>query len=126
MVSALAPPRTGAVLHSPCTASAQMHMPSVLRCAQPQREQKQYVALSLVLANMPTAVLAEAVASPELPNDSIVVGIALVLLVLTAALNLSLGDVVADEANLPSSTSRINELKRKQSTFIRGGRADPP
>eukprot|EP00965_Chrysotila_dentata_P245752 6206747-Pleurochrysis_carterae.AAC.10 len=56
-----------------------------------------------------------------LPNDGFIVGIALVLLVLIGALQFSLGDVVSDEANLPSSTSRINQLRKQRSTFIRGG-----
>ena len=43
-----------------------------------------------------------------------------VLLVATAALQFSLGDVAADEANLPSSSARINDLRQKRSNFLRG------
>mmetsp|Transcript_26950 Transcript_26950/g.75693 ORF Transcript_26950/g.75693 Transcript_26950/m.75693 type:complete len:131 (+) Transcript_26950:24-416(+) len=57
-------------------------------------------------------------------DDRLVVGFALVVLVATALLNLSLGDVVADEANLPSSSARINDLRQKRSDFLRS--RNPP
>ena len=56
-----------------------------------------------------------------LPPDSYLVAAAVLLLLLTALLNLSLGDVVADEANLPSTSTRINQMKRKRADFIKSG-----
>jgi hypothetical protein len=52
-------------------------------------------------------------------DDRVVVGFALLLLVATGLLNLSLGDVAADEANLPSSSARINDLRQKRSDFLK-------
>lgn len=77
------------------------------------------VASSAAALLLPAAANA-ADAAPELPNDTIPVVIALVLLVATGALQLSLGDVMADEAQLPSSTSLINKNKQRRSTFIQG------
>jgi hypothetical protein len=57
-----------------------------------------------------------------LPPDSLVVGFALLLLVLTGLLNLSLGDIIADEAQLPSSTNLINKSRQRRSSFIKGGK----
>eukprot|EP00325_Prymnesiales_sp_UTEX-LB-985_P011035 CAMPEP_0174752256 /NCGR_PEP_ID=MMETSP1094-20130205/101650_1 /TAXON_ID=156173 /ORGANISM="Chrysochromulina brevifilum, Strain UTEX LB 985" /LENGTH=108 /DNA_ID=CAMNT_0015957875 /DNA_START=32 /DNA_END=358 /DNA_ORIENTATION=- len=71
----------------------------------------------------PTAALAAetATAQPAAPvDDSIVVGFALVLFVLIGALQLSLGDIVADEAQLPSSVNLINKSKQRRSSFIKG------
>ena len=66
-----------------------------------------------------------AVAAAEtdgLPPDSLVVGFAVLLLVLTGLLNLSLGDIIADEAQLPSSTNLINKSRQRRSSFIKGGK----
>ena len=52
-------------------------------------------------------------------DDRIVVGFALILLVATAALNFSLGDVAGDEANLPSSAARVNDLRQRRSDFLK-------
>ena len=54
------------------------------------------------------------------PDDSIVVGFALFLLLCTGLLNLSLGDIAADEAALPSSVNLINKARAKRSSFIKG------
>merc|ERR1712046_321524 len=55
-----------------------------------------------------------------LPPDSLVVGFALFLLVAAGALQLSLGDIVADEAQLPSSVNLINKNRQRRSNFIKG------
>ena len=73
------------------------------------------------LAHAPAAVLAvDDAVGPALPDDRLVAGFAILLLVLTGLLNLSLGDVIADEAQLPSSTALINKSKAKRSSFIKG------
>ena len=41
-------------------------------------------------------------------------------------MQLSLGDIAADEAQLPSSTSLINQGKKMRSTFIKGNDKPPP
>ena len=56
------------------------------------------------------------------PDDSVVVGFALFLLVCIGLLNLSLGDIAADEAQLPSSVNLINKNRQRRSTFIKGGK----
>lgn len=69
------------------------------------------------------AAFADEVIAPSgaaLPDDSIAVGIALTLFVLTLLLNASLGDVVGDEAQLPSSVNLINKNRQRRSTFIKG------
>ena len=65
-----------------------------------------------------------AAAASGLPDDRIVVGIALTLFVLTLLLNASLGDVVGDEAQLPSSVNLINKSRQRRSDFIRGKRGE--
>ena len=45
---------------------------------------------------------------------------ALLLVAAVGALNLSLGDIVEDEANLPSSTNLINANRERRSAFIKG------
>ena len=74
------------------------------------------------LIGMPAASLAAAedAVGIGLPDDSILVGFAILLLVLTGLLNLSLGDVIADEAQLPSSVNLINKNRARRSTFIKG------
>ena len=67
------------------------------------------------LALFPTAALA----ADDLPDDRIAVGFALLLLVAIGALQLSLGDIVADEAQLPSSINLINKNRNRRSTFIK-------
>ena len=59
-------------------------------------------------------------AAAALPDDRIVVGIALFLFLCTLLLNLSLGDVVGDEAQLPSSVNLINKNRARRSAFIKG------
>ena len=46
--------------------------------------------------------------------------LALLLVAAVGALNLSLGDIVEDEANLPSSTNLINANRERRSAFIKG------
>jgi hypothetical protein len=65
-----------------------------------------------------------AAAANALPDDRIVVGIALALFVLTLLLNASLGDVVGDEAQLPSSVNLINKSRQRRSDFIKGKRGE--
>jgi hypothetical protein len=67
---------------------------------------------------------AAAAAANALPDDRIVVGIALALLVLTLLLNASLGDVIGDEAQLPSSVNLINKSRQRRSDFIKGKRGE--
>lgn len=65
---------------------------------------------------------AHAVADNGLPTDDyVVVGIALTLLVLTGLLTASLGDLIADEAQLPSSVNLINKSRRRRSNFLKKG-----
>ena len=66
------------------------------------------------------ALAADEAAGVDLPDDRIVVGAAIFLLALTGLLQLSLGDVIGDEAQLPSSTSLINKNKQRRSSFIKG------
>ena len=54
------------------------------------------------------------------PPDSFVVGFAVLLVVAVGALNLSLGDIAADEAQLPSSVNLINQSRQRRSSFIKG------
>ena len=54
------------------------------------------------------------------PDDSVVVGFAVFLLICIGALNLSLGDIAADEAQLPSSVNLINKNRARRSSFIKG------
>lgn len=62
-----------------------------------------------------------ALAAPDnLPDDSFAVGFALLLVVAIGALQLSLGDIVADEAQLPSSVNLINKNRARRSSFIKG------
>ena len=56
---------------------------------------------------------------PPIP-DFVLVGVALLLVAAVGALNLSLGDIVEDEANLPSSTNLINANRERRSAFIKG------
>ena len=58
---------------------------------------------------------------PPIP-DAVLVGVALLLVGAVGALNLSLGDIVEDEANLPSSTTLINQNRERRSAFIKGDR----
>ena len=53
------------------------------------------------------------------------VGFALFLLLCTGLLNLSLCDIAADEAQLPSSVNLINKSRAKRSSFIKG-KSDGP
>ena len=56
----------------------------------------------------------------DLPdNDFFIVGFAVLLVVLTGLLQLSLGDIQAEEANLPSSVTLINENRKKSNSFIK-------
>ena len=71
----------------------------------------------------PHAAMAEV--ENALPDDSLVVGFALFLLVCTGLLNLSLGDIAADEAQLPSSVNLINRSRAKRSSFIKGKDGGP-
>ena len=68
----------------------------------------------------PHAVLAIESGENGLPDDSLVVGFAVLLLVATGLLNLSLGDIAADEAQLPSSVNLINKNRARRSNFIKG------
>ena len=59
-------------------------------------------------------------ATSDVPdNDIFVVGAALLLVVLTGLLQLSLGDIQAEEARLPSSVSLINKNRQKTNSFIK-------
>ncbi len=71
------------------------------------------------MAHLVTPAAAHA-AEGGLPDDSLVVGFAVLLLALIGLLNLSLGDIAADEAMLPSSVNLINKNRARKSTFIRG------
>ena len=61
-----------------------------------------------------------AAAASTLPDDRIVVVFALVILVLAGLQQASLGDIVADEAQLPSSVNLINKNRQRRSSFIKG------
>lgn len=67
-----------------------------------------------------SAALAVDPGAAGLPDDRLVVGFALLLVVAVGLLQLSLGDVVGDEANLPSSVNLINQSRKKRSSFIKG------
>ena len=54
------------------------------------------------------------------PDDKYIVGFALFLLVCIGALQLSLGDIQAQEAQLPSSVNLINKNRKRNSSFIKG------
>ena len=66
------------------------------------------------------AVAVETASGTELPDDGFVVAFAAFLLVCVGALNLSLGDIAADEAQLPSSVNLINKSKKARNSFIKG------
>ncbi|KAL3924026.1 MAG: hypothetical protein SGPRY_004041 [Prymnesium sp.] len=57
--------------------------------------------------------------SSGLPPDALVIAIAVGLLVATGLLQLSLGDVAGDEAQLPSSVNLINKSRQKRSSFLK-------
>ena len=52
-------------------------------------------------------------------DDNLLVGFAFVLLVATGLLQLSLGDIQAEEAQLPSSVSLINKNRQKTNSYIK-------
>lgn len=52
-------------------------------------------------------------------DDNLLVGFAFVLVVATGLLQLSLGDIQAEEAQLPSSVSLINKNRQKTNSFIK-------
>ena len=58
-------------------------------------------------------------ASSGLPPDIVPISIALLLLVATGLLQLSLGDIAGDEAQLPSSINLINKSRQKKSSFLK-------
>lgn len=68
----------------------------------------------------PAAFAEETSAVTAPPDDTFVVAFALFLFVATLALNASLGDVVGDEAQLPSSVNLINKSRARRSSFIKG------
>jgi len=70
------------------------------------------------IASAASAAAERAVIANEL-DDRFVVGFALFVLIATGLLNLSLGDVAGDEAMLPSSTSNINDLRKRRSSFLK-------
>ncbi|KAL1504172.1 hypothetical protein AB1Y20_010581 [Prymnesium parvum] len=70
-----------------------------------------------VLSLSPAA--ANAADGSSLPPDSLLIGVALTLLAATGLLQLSLGDVIADESELPSSTNLINKSRQKRSSFLK-------
>ena len=80
------------------------------------------VAGGAVATAMPVHAVAavETAGGAELPDDSFVVAFALFLVVAAGALQLSLGDIVADEAQLPSSVNLINKSRKRRSNFIKG------
>ena len=51
--------------------------------------------------------------------DGFLIGFAAFLVVATGLLQLSLGDIQAEEANLPSSVSLINKNRQKTNSFIK-------
>ena len=55
--------------------------------------------------------------TPDL--DGFLIGFAIFLTVATGLLQLSLGDIQAEEANLPSSVSLINKNRQKSNSFIK-------
>ena len=55
--------------------------------------------------------------TPDL--DGFLIGFAIFLTVATGLLQLSLGDIQAEEANLPSSVSLINQNRQKSNSFIK-------
>lgn len=71
-----------------------------------------------MLARADMAYAADVATDPPVP-DSVVVGVALLLVALTGFLQLSLGDIQAEEANLPSSVSLINKNRQKTNSFIK-------
>ncbi len=73
------------------------------------------------LVTMPAASMAaDDAVGIGMPDDSFLVGFAILVLLLTGLLNLSLGDVIADEAQLPSSVNLINKNRARRSSFIKG------
>ena len=67
-----------------------------------------------LLETATSALLAD---EPPIP-DAVLVGVALLLVAAVGALNLSLGDIVEDEANLPSSTNLINANRERRSACL--------
>lgn len=84
-----------------------------------------WAATPALLLGTPAALAVDAAdAASDLPDDTFVVAFAVGLLVLIGLLNLSLGDIAADEAQLPSSVNLINKARQRRSTFIKGGKRD--
>ena len=102
------------------TALAAMRLPSLLPSV--ARVAAGGAATAALLPTAATA--ADSAAAAGLPDDRIAVGIALALLISTLLLNASLGDVVGDEAQLPSSVNLINKNRQRRSSFIRGNREE--
>ena len=89
----------------------------------PLRQFSQPVAAASPLPGPKMSLLESTIAlvadEPPIP-DAVLVGVALLLVAAVGALNLSLGDIVEDEANLPSSTNLINANRERRSAFIKG------
>ena len=75
-------------------------------------------AAMLTRADVAYAYVADVATDPPIP-DAVVVGVALLLVGATGFLQLSLGDIQAEEANLPSSVSLINKNRLKTNSFIK-------
>ena len=84
----------------------------------PPQQLARGAALTALLAAQP----ALAVVDEGPPDyDGILVGVALFLVTCCGLLQLSLGDIAADEAMLPSSANLINKSKKRRSNFIKTG-----
>lgn len=79
-------------------------------------------AIDEIVSELPAAPVAELPVEGLVaqPDDTLLVGFALLIVALGGLLNLSLGDVAADEAMLPSSVNLINQNRARKSTFIKG------
>lgn len=81
-----------------------------------------HVDVAYAAARMNGAAAAADVAfEPPVP-DGVVVGVALLLVGACGLLQLSLGDIQAQEAQLPSSVSLINKNRLKNNSFIRSSK----
>lgn len=100
-----------------------VHRPLAQKCAVPRLSAVSTAAVLSTTAWVQAAQAAE-VGGPPI-DDRIVVAFALLILGATGALTLSLGDVVGDEAQLPSSVNLINKNRKRRSTFIKSNKTPP-
>jgi hypothetical protein len=104
------------ILPTPLAPAAERSTP-MMRMNAPAALRAVTGAASLML---PGVAAAAETGADALPDDSLIVGFAIFLLLAAGALQLSLGDIVADEAQLPSSVTLINKNKQRRSSFIKG------